>query len=483
MRHTDPRTRHKSAPPSTKATGGWRAYLILFNSRTRVFGDAGVTAGAGSEHGNDMMKSEGNVIAVTGAASGIGRALARELVTRGHRVALSDVDEAGLNETMSLLDDANRATATVVDVRDGDAMAAWADAVAARHGGVGGVINNAGLAARGSVGEMPYEKFKRVIDVDMWGVVHGVRSFLPHLRARGGGHIVNISSVNGFVPFANNGPYNMAKYAVLGLSETLLQELDGEPIHVTSVHPGGVRTNVARNADGYDENDAKLFERMARTHPRDAAAQILDGMERGQPYVYVGRDAKVMAAAKRLLPAVTVRAVGVASAAITSPKDTGSSGRVWIDHTSELNADVDEVEALLRDIDRWPSWTPGLLAVRRRDHGPIRHKSRFTMVLKPKGALPAAIPCKVLRLEPGILEWGGGIAGSMIRHSFQYEAIEGGGTRVRHLEYATGLLDHLTRPVEHIAARHDRAWSEALEARFGTRSRHSAFPEKRLNAT
>lgn len=424
-----------------------------------------------------MTTLAGKVIAVTGAASGIGRALALELAARGASLALSDVDEAGLAETEALLPTGTRVATDNVDVRSMEAVEAWAAQVVEAFGGVDGIINNAGLAVRGSVADMPYDKFKLVIDVDMWGVLHGVRAFLPHLRSRGGGHIVNISSINGMVPFANNGPYNMAKYAVLGLSETLMQELAREPIHVTCVHPGGIRTNIVRNAPGMGAQDAAMFDRIAMTSAEGAARQILDGMQRRQARVYVGLDAKVMAAAKRLLPAATVQAVGAASGVATRgerPADednsdregSGRSKRVWIDHTSTLAAPVGEVEPLLCDIDGWPSWTPGLVAIRRSGKQPVRVGTGFMMVLKPRGAPPVALPCKVMRMAPGVIEWGGGVGGAQIRHRFEYEADGDSGCKVRHVEYATGWLSTLTRPLERIVTAHDRAWSRALEARF-----------------
>lgn len=415
-----------------------------------------------------MSKLMGKVIAVTGAASGIGRALAQDLASRGADLALSDVDEDGLAKTATLVGDAVRVTTACVDVRDADAVDRWAAQVVHQHGWVDGIINNAGLAVRDSVAQMDYEKFKLVIDVDMWGVVHGVRAFLPHLRRRGGGYIVNISSINGMVPFANNGPYNMSKYAVLGLSETLMQELREEPIIVTCVHPGGIRTNIVRNAPGMGKADAAIFDRIAMTSAQGAARQILDGMERGRARVYVGADAKFMAAAKRLLPAATVGVVGRLSAIATrGENDATRSRRVWIDHSVDLAAPLHEVEGLLRDIDGWTAWTPGLLRLRRDTSSPVAPGETFMMVLKAKGAPPALVPCKVLRWEPGLIEWGGGVGSSKVRHSFTCEALDGGGTRVRQVEYATGVLAQAMRPIERIAARHNRAWSDALERRFG----------------
>lgn len=159
------------------------------------------------------------VAVVTGAGSGIGRALALQLAARGAHVALSDVNAAGLAETAASIQGPTRVTTHVVDVRDWDAMQRHAGDVKEAHGGADVVINNAGLAVRGSVEEMAYDDFRLVIDVNFWGVVHGVKAFFPLLRERGAGHFVNISSINGMVPFFKNGPYNASKYAVYGLNE------------------------------------------------------------------------------------------------------------------------------------------------------------------------------------------------------------------------------------------------------------------------
>lgn len=138
----------------------------------------------------------------------------------------------------------------------------------------------------------------------------------------------------------------------------------------------------------------------------------------------------------------------------------------WIDHTSEVAADSDTLYRLLADIDAWPSWTPGLKAIKRRGRGPIRVGEGFVMVLKPQGAPLAFVPCKLFALEPNFIEWGGGFGSGVIRHSFAWEPISEGRTRVRQLEYATGWLGLLTRPIAGIAHRHDLAWSRALERRF-----------------
>jgi NAD(P)-dependent dehydrogenase (short-subunit alcohol dehydrogenase family) len=257
-----------------------------------------------------MTKVRSKVVAVTGAASGIGRALALALVGKGAEVAISDVDEVGLAETEKLLAGKGKVTSHVLDVRDREAWARYAAAVEGQHGGADIIINNAGVAVRASVEEISYEDFEFVMDVNFWGVVYGTKTFLPLFRRRGAGHIVNISSINGLVPFALQSPYNASKFGVLGFNETLMQELAEDPIRVTSVHPGGIRTNIARRGRNVSEEQAAFFDTIARTSADEAAAQIVRGIEADRQRVYVGADAKLMATAKRLVPAFTVNLFG-----------------------------------------------------------------------------------------------------------------------------------------------------------------------------
>jgi len=258
-----------------------------------------------------MTKVKDKVVAVTGAASGIGRALAKRLAAMGASVALADVNETGLYETAAMLaGSTGKVTTHAVDVRSQIAVERYAADVERQHGGADIIINNAGLTVRASIEEISYEDFELVIDVNMWGVIYGTKAFMPLMRKRPEGHIVNISSINAMVPFVRNGPYNISKYAVLALSETLMQELAGEPIHVTCVHPGGIRTNIVRNSKGSGAEDAALFDRIARTSPEQAAETILSGVEKNKEQVFVGIDAKALATAKRLFPRWIVRRTG-----------------------------------------------------------------------------------------------------------------------------------------------------------------------------
>ncbi|HZZ97771.1 MAG TPA: SDR family NAD(P)-dependent oxidoreductase [Jatrophihabitantaceae bacterium] len=256
-----------------------------------------------------MSRISGKVAVVTGAASGIGRALAYDLARRGARLALSDVDVHGLGETAR---HARVIGATVheqrLDVTDRDAVLAYADAVAAEFGAVNIVINNAGVAFSGDIEHMTFEQIQRVMDVDFWGVVHGTKAFLPHLIAYGDGHLVNISSLFGLLSMPSQSAYNAAKFAVRGFTESLRQEMliAGHPVEVTCVHPGGIKTAIARNAGsvaGLDQSElAEFFDRkLAKTSAESAAKSILRAVVGDRPRVVVGLDAKALDLLVRLI--------------------------------------------------------------------------------------------------------------------------------------------------------------------------------------
>lgn len=248
------------------------------------------------------MKSFTNkVVVITGAGSGIGRALARNLAGRGARLALSDVDEAGLAETASLLGPAAEVRSDQIDVRDRAAMAVYAASVAAEFGVVNVVINNAGVALTGSVADMSYQDMEWIVDIDFWGVVNGTKEFLPHLISSGDGHIVNLSSLFGLLGIPGQSAYNAAKFAVRGFTESLRQEMVVAklPVQVTSVHPGGIRTAIARNArvaEGEDQAAlAEYFDRkLAKMSPERAAEIIVNAMLANKGRVIVGADAKLL---------------------------------------------------------------------------------------------------------------------------------------------------------------------------------------------
>ncbi|KQY60171.1 acetoin dehydrogenase [Aeromicrobium sp. Root495] len=238
------------------------------------------------------------VAVVTGAASGIGRALAVELGRRGAKLAISDVDTAGLAETEKLVAATGAAVkADFVDVAQLPLVAQYAQDVREHYGRVNLIFNNAGIAFTGTTLEEGYKDLERVMDVDFWGVVNGTKEFLPYLIESGDGHVVNVSSVFGLFAVPTQGAYNAAKFAVRGFTEALAQEmrLSSNPVKVTCVHPGGIKTNIARNGDqapGRDHDElASSFDKMARTSPEKAANVILKGVEKGKVRVLIGADA------------------------------------------------------------------------------------------------------------------------------------------------------------------------------------------------
>jgi NADP-dependent 3-hydroxy acid dehydrogenase YdfG len=249
-----------------------------------------------------MQGFAGKVAVVTGAGSGIGQALAVELARAGAKVAISDVDTEGLAQTEEQLKAIGaEVKADRLDVTEREAFLAYADEVAEHFGKVNQIYNNAGIAFTGDVEISQFKDIERVMDVDFWGVVNGTKAFLPHVIASGDGHIINISSVFGLFSVPGQAAYNSAKFAVRGFTEALRQEmvLARHPVAVTTVHPGGIKTAIARNAtaaEGLDPGQmAKLFDkRLARTSPQQAAKVILDAVRKKKARVLVGTDAKLL---------------------------------------------------------------------------------------------------------------------------------------------------------------------------------------------
>ena len=263
-----------------------------------------------------MKSFENKVAAITGAGSGIGRALALELGRNNCNLALSDINEEGLRETVNLAQDLGvHVTSRKVDVAVREEVYAWADAVAADHGKVNLIFNNAGVALGSTVEKMRYGDFEWLMDVNFWGVVYGTKAFLPHLKAAGDGHIINISSVFGLVGIPTQSAYNSAKFAVRGFTESLRQELDmlGYGVSASSVHPGGIKTSIARSARMDDsvrdlglgevgDDTRKKFEKSFITSADKAAEEILNGVRRNQRRILVGPDARVFDWMARFLP-------------------------------------------------------------------------------------------------------------------------------------------------------------------------------------
>jgi NADP-dependent 3-hydroxy acid dehydrogenase YdfG len=244
----------------------------------------------------------GKVCVVTGAGSGIGQALAIELARSGVLVAISDVNTEGLAQTEEQIKAIGAPVkADRLNVTEREAFALYADGVVKHYGKVNQIYNNAGIAFTGDIEASQFKDIERVMDVNFWGVVNGTKEFLPHLIASGDGHVVNVSSIFGLFAVPGQAAYNASKFAVRGFTEALRQEmkLAGHPVKVTTVHPGGVKTAIARNAtavEGIDPTElAKTFDkRLARTTPEQAAQIILEAVRKGHARVLVGPDAKLL---------------------------------------------------------------------------------------------------------------------------------------------------------------------------------------------
>jgi len=269
-----------------------------------------------------MNSFEGKVAVITGAGSGIGRALAVNLAKKGAKLALCDIDTDGLAETVR---QAEALGATVksdwLNVAEREAVLAYADAVVAHFGEVNQVYNNAGIAYNGDVEKSEFKDIEKIMDVDFWGVVNGTKAFLPHVIASGDGHIVNISSLFGLIAVPGQSAYNAAKFAVRGFTEALRQEMlvAKHPVKVTCVHPGGIKTAVARNATVVDGQDALTFAeffdtRLALHSPEMAAQTILKGVRRGHARVVVGWEAKALDVLARIIGPSYQRIVATAVA-------------------------------------------------------------------------------------------------------------------------------------------------------------------------
>lgn len=267
-----------------------------------------------------MKNLDGKVVALTGAASGIGRSLAIKLAGQGSLLAISDIDRQGLDETLSLLPSGSAVRSDIVNVANREEVYDWAKRVVDHFGHVDCIINNAGVASAMSIEDISYDVFEWVFNIDFYGVLYGTKAFLPYLKKRSEANIVNISSVNAFFPFPKNGPYNCAKHAVKALNQTLQQELRKTSINVTSVHPGGIKTNIVSNSIFADDDSSSdmaqdridKFANIALTTPERAADKIIKGIKRNRKRQLVGIDAVVIDFLCRLMPQSFSTFIGLA---------------------------------------------------------------------------------------------------------------------------------------------------------------------------
>jgi short-subunit dehydrogenase len=263
-----------------------------------------------------MTTIRGSTAAITGAANGIGRALAIELAARGCNLVLADRDGAALQAVASEIattTHSQKITTHVFDIGDAEAIEAFAKAAVAAHPSLNILINNAGVALMGTFAEIDLAEMEWLININFWGVVRGTRAFLPHLSLQQQAHIVNLSSIFGIIAPPGQCSYAAAKFAVRGFSESLRHELQAanSPVKLSVVHPGGIATHIARNSrigSGMTDNERRAksierFEAASKTSPQQAALRIIKGIENDEPRILIGGDARMLDLLQRFRPA------------------------------------------------------------------------------------------------------------------------------------------------------------------------------------
>ena len=248
------------------------------------------------------------VVVITGAGSGIGRALAQRFAGKGARLALSDVDPKGLDETLKSLPAVTQARGYALDVSNRQAVFAHAADVKRDFGTAHCVVNNAGATMIGTIEHMTVDEIEWQLGINLWGVIYGTKAFLPMLLAQSDGCIVNISSVFGLVGYPAQGAYNISKFGVRGLTECLWNELEGTGVRAICVHPGGIRTNIekaGRRCAAAGEEEARfsaLADKLLQTSPDECAADIIAGIERGKKRIITGNRSSSLFWLSRLMP-------------------------------------------------------------------------------------------------------------------------------------------------------------------------------------
>lgn len=257
-----------------------------------------------------MSFLQDGVAVVTGAGSGIGRALTQQLSTAGSALAIADVDERGLAETAASLKGKATLSTHVLDVSDEQGVRSFAEDVTSRHGRVTLLINNAGVALIGNFEEVSLDDLRWLMNINFWGVVYGVKYFLPILKKQPRAQIVNLSSVFGIVAPVGQSAYSASKFAVRGFTEAVRHELEGTSVFISCVHPGGIHTPIARHARlGANASQTKkaeavaYFDKVTPTSPEAAAERILKGVEKREPRILIGKDARQIDIVQRLRPA------------------------------------------------------------------------------------------------------------------------------------------------------------------------------------
>ena len=248
------------------------------------------------------------VVVITGAGSGIGRALAQRFAGKGARLALSDVNATGLEETLKLLPAVTEARGYALDVSNRQAVFTHAGDVQRDFGTAHCVVNNAGATMIGTIEHMTVDEIEWQLGINLWGVIYGTKAFLPMMLAQSDGCIVNISSVFGLVGYPAQGAYNISKFGVRGLTECLWSELEGTGVRAICVHPGGIKTNIekaGRRCAAAGEEEARfsaLADKLLQTSPDECAADIIAGIERGQKRIITGNRSSTLFWLSRLVP-------------------------------------------------------------------------------------------------------------------------------------------------------------------------------------
>lgn len=258
-----------------------------------------------------MRQFKDKVCVITGAGSGIGAACARAMAKEGAIVIGADLRMEMLQSVADEVNEAGgRMEAHQLDVADRDAVFALAAKVEKTHGAADLVLNNAGVAHGAPVAEMTMDNFQWVMDIDFWGVVHGTQAFLPAMIARGSGHIANVSSIFGLIGVPTQSAYNAAKFGVLGFGEALRHEVKEQGIGVSTIHPGGINTNIVRHArfqqgpemENERQEAIQRFAQFTMTQPEGAAKTIIKGIKRNKARILIGPDAHLVDWVRRIFP-------------------------------------------------------------------------------------------------------------------------------------------------------------------------------------
>ena len=280
-----------------------------------------------------MKNFSGKVAVITGAGSGIGRALAVQLAERGCVLTVADISADGLQETRKLVEAAGAVCSThIVDVADRATVEEFAAAVVDEHGAVHLLVNNAGVTLVDWAEHVSYDDLEWIMNINFWGVVYGTKSFLPYMREVDEAHIVNVSSLFGLVSMPLQSAYNASKFAVRGFTEALKMELAGSHIGVSCVHPGGIKTGIGRNSRVSEEALSvpkeeliAEFEKAARTTPEKAAAVIIRGIEKNKRRVLIGGDARFVDLVARFLPGSYEKILGIEKKVLAAAKEKAAS--------------------------------------------------------------------------------------------------------------------------------------------------------------